>query len=641
MKCPKCQAKMLPVDGELFCLQCGTAVAFSSGGNLDTPNLEETTDPLLQKAITDSSPKPVFFKLPIAQASNPAKTSSLTSMRSILAPPRPALPKATAARPAPVAASQSTAPHAAEKSLPVALPALTKSNPVAQPQVEALVAPVLVAAPVAATSGGSMVVPSINLVPAPHKLSRLSVGWHAPSKAWLAGIVVFAVFLAINGAIDAYYTSRVYPGVRVGQVSVGNVPFNKLADKLAFSMPDTKLTANFGTLNYSLAAGSALGAPEFAQAVREAEAVGHTTPLPIAGAIESLFSRPVALNEDVDMTAVNSLVGQISQEVDHSPSNAVPMIVDGQAFVIADKSGAKLDQQQADSAITASVGVKANAALSVAVLPASVKTSQFDNDIAAAQTVLGLSLQIKADGQTLLVSPATIGNWIVFNGPGKGISVDGSAVSKYVTGISGAFDRAAATQALITAVQDKKSLFYTVSTAKTTAAPSLPSIAMALPMKSYSYCVQSSSKSDTAALENDIASDLSDPSGWSLGGRIKYSLVSSGCDFTVALVASNAMGTFNPSCAAQTSCLAGSQLVINQAAWSTAPSAWHSGLPQYRTGLVSQEVGNWLGFNHAACVGKAQPLPILASPTLVLDGCSPNWYLIPSKQLGSKILPGF
>jgi hypothetical protein len=640
MKCPKCQAKMLPVDGELFCLQCGTAVALSADGNLDPPNLEETTDPLLQKAITDSSPKPVFFKLPVTQAPNAAKTSSLSSMRSILAPPRPVLAPA-AASPARASASPITASHVAEKPLHLAPSVVTQPKSAVQPQVAALVNPVLVPAPVSATSGGSVAVPSINLVPTTHRLSRLSVGWHAPSKAWLAGIAVFAVFLAINGAIDAYYSSRVYPGVRVGQVSVGGVPFSTLADKLGSSMPNTELMASFGNVDYSVAAGSALGAPELAQAVREAEAVGHTTPLPIAGAIESLFSRPVALHEDIDTTALNSLVGEISQAVDHSPSNAVPMIVGGQAFVIADKPGAKLDQQKAESIIAASTGIKAEASLSVAVLPAEVKASQYDNDIAEAQSVLGLSLQIKANGQTLLVSPTTIGNWIVFNGPGKGISIDGSEISKYVAAIPGAFDRAAATQALISAAQDKKSLSYTISTVKTTAAPSLPSIAMALPTQTYSYCVQSDSKSDASAFESDIASDLIDPSGWSLGGRVKYSLVSSGCNFTVALVASNAMGGFNPLCAAQTSCLAGSQLVINQTAWSAAPSAWHAGLSLYRTGLISQEVGNWLGFNHAACVGKPQPLPILASPTLVLDGCSPNWYLIPSKQIGSKILPGF
>ncbi len=53
MKCPVCQAKLLPVDGEMFCLQCGqTLRAPATGG--DNLRLEDTVDPVLQRAIRDA-----------------------------------------------------------------------------------------------------------------------------------------------------------------------------------------------------------------------------------------------------------------------------------------------------------------------------------------------------------------------------------------------------------------------------------------------------------------------------------------------------------------------------------------------------------------------------------------------------------
>src|SRR5437868_3559805 len=88
MKCPICQAKLLPVDGELFCLQCGNAIALQPGSESDAPQLEDTTDPLLQRAIVDAVHHDVKFRLPVT-AAPPGPVASFVSMRSVLAPPRP------------------------------------------------------------------------------------------------------------------------------------------------------------------------------------------------------------------------------------------------------------------------------------------------------------------------------------------------------------------------------------------------------------------------------------------------------------------------------------------------------------------------------------------------------------------------
>src|SRR5438132_1638415 len=100
MKCPICQAKLLPVDGELFCLQCGNAVAPKMGSLEEAPVLEETTDPLLQRAIVDAVHHDVRFRLPVA-ATAPSPVASFASMRAVLAPPRSAMMAGAVAMAAP------------------------------------------------------------------------------------------------------------------------------------------------------------------------------------------------------------------------------------------------------------------------------------------------------------------------------------------------------------------------------------------------------------------------------------------------------------------------------------------------------------------------------------------------------------
>src|SRR5438132_13472709 len=108
MKCPVCQAKLLPVDGEMFCLQCGEAV---QDGNLRevTPfDLEDTADPLLRRAISDATDGEVVFRVPAAAttlgaptarapdstpeavvaSAEPAPKRSFVSLHVILAPPK-------------------------------------------------------------------------------------------------------------------------------------------------------------------------------------------------------------------------------------------------------------------------------------------------------------------------------------------------------------------------------------------------------------------------------------------------------------------------------------------------------------------------------------------------------------------------
>src|SRR4051812_32128832 len=91
MKCPHCNATLMPEDGVMFCLQCGDVVALGSDEADKGPKLEDTTDPVLQRAITDSTRGRVHFRLPVSEVQPRSKTKlkAFGSMRASLVPPHP------------------------------------------------------------------------------------------------------------------------------------------------------------------------------------------------------------------------------------------------------------------------------------------------------------------------------------------------------------------------------------------------------------------------------------------------------------------------------------------------------------------------------------------------------------------------
>jgi hypothetical protein len=570
----------------MFCLQCGLAVHAKPGMHLEKIDLEETTDPLLQKAITESLQRPVHFRLPVSQAKSVPVTKAFTSMRAVLEAPQSVVAAAGG-----VAGLNSTA---------TALP-LADKDAKHEPKAG---------------------------------LSGLSVGWWGASRAWLAGLVMFGGFLAINLAIHSAYAGRVYPGVRVGAVAIGGVRESELVSKLRSSAPQPSLSIHIGAARYD-ERGAALGQADAARAAREAMTIGHDTPLPIAGLLKSWLSGPVLWKYSVDDTAVNKLTRDLAGSVAASPSVAVPVVYGGQAFMIAEKSGTSLDVDKSASKITSAIGKTSSVSLSLDKIDPLVTASSYSDDLQAAQNTLSLSLQITVKSATYKVTPQQIGSWLVFRGPGKGVAVDAAGVGTYVGTIAGSFDRAAATNALIGAVQARRDLVYVASTRKITAIPNSISIKTS-PLATYKYCVRADTTEGTTQLAAKADSALSGLQGWQLGGSLKFVRADSGCNFFLSLASAADMAKTNPSCAGKASCLSMGSLVFNTESWQSPPKGWSGGAAAYRGELIDHEVGHWLGFDHAPCTYSSASKPLMSTPTVVLGGCSPNWYLVPAESLGAK-----
>jgi hypothetical protein len=613
MKCPKCNAELLPVEDEMFCLQCGNVVGHVATADEKGPQLEDTTDPLLQKAIIDSTRKPIAFRSSVGA---PAVTA-LKSLGNVL------VPGAALSGPGGTAAMTSVKQT----------PGLQEKNKPEEKEEKRPERPFLTQAGQSIMHGPDVRLPESTSVKRVTDLKQKS----GSKSAWVAGILSFVVFLALNGAVYEYFMYRVMPGVVIGNTYVGGTSFNDLQSRLAATGALPKLGAEVGPTKFDVDSAAA-DAAWYSQVEGQAEATGRSNPLPLAGLVASLIAKPINA-ETLTAVEAKSIVSGIATQIDHVATNAVPMIVGDQAFVITDKAGTGFNQAQAAQVLEGAYGKDSNVELGSFAYPinAKVMASGYTNDISLAQTMLGLKISLNEGAATYVPTPTQIGSWLSFNGPGKGITVIPQEVTNYVATIPGSFDRTGAVSAIAQTVNGAKSATIALAGKPVTAVSTLK--ITTLP-HTYSYCLEDSQGGITAAA-NEAAAVLADPAGWALGGQLAYKKVSNGCSFTIDLVSQSQMTALNPGCAVQTSCVYYNTLVISESAWQKSAKSWTGSLTTYRAGLVDQVVGQWLGFSHTSCQDGKANQQILQQPTVTIDSCSPDWNEIPVGDQNTKILAGF
>ncbi|MGH9035253.1 MAG: DUF3152 domain-containing protein, partial [Acidimicrobiia bacterium] len=103
---------------------------------------------------------------------------------------------------------------------------------------------------------------------------------------------------------------------------------------------------------------------------------------------------------------------------------------------------------------------------------------------------------------------------------------------------------------------------------------------------------------DVEAFAGTVSRILADARGWALDGRVRFTRVASGGDFTVWLAAASAMRSFGPPCHPRYSCRSGRNVVINEDRWTSGSEPWAGPVEEYRTMVVNHETGHWLGFGH-------------------------------------------
>ena len=603
MKCPVCQAKLLPVAGEMFCLQCGEAVDPNGEASSEAINLQDTRDPLLRKALLDATegamtfddiPVPLVPEIKVREpvAVLPAKQGhTFSSLRSILAPPKP------------VAATGVFA----------SVPSLASTNVAIDPPIP--------------DSQPARV--------APRRHFRLD----AMASAWAIGLVGLVLFVGVNLLIGNYFTNRIYFGAKVGSLSVGGWTFAELDQRLPGALAKPSIVALVGDRKYPIDS-IQLGSVNFQDLEKGLKDMGRNTSLPLVGFITAALSAPVQVNYQVSDTAAASASAELSALVYRQASNAAAMIVGSNVLVLADKPGAALDPVATAAALKASYGRVDTVTLEPVRVVANIPALSYASDAATAQSIMGLPVQIVVGKTTYTPTADQIGSWLVFGKPGSGIGVNAAGVATYVAGIPGSFDRGAAVSGVTAELNAHKGGAVAPSTVRPTANPTPVSTAASLPVISYTYCVDES-QAVGAGLSTQSVTTLAQSNGWTLGGRIQFTRATAGCNFVLTLANAQALRVLDPDCATQTACRIHNDLAISEASWRAAPSGWAGDINTYRSELINHVVGQWLGFDHPACSAVATKTPVLSMPSVIIAGCSPKWYAVPAELQDTKVLGGF
>lgn len=609
MKCTSCHAILLPVEGEMFCLQCGKVYVVQGTSDGETPKREETSDPVLRKAINDVVGHPVQYRLPVAAAPPKVRPANLAPLRELVAPSR-----ATLAMAGGVSMGLSgTAAVPASAPSPLVSPRPSDQRPAVR----------------GGPSPGSPRVLS-SLDGWLRRLPALSSVWY-----WWIAIAVFGVFVMANVVVGQYFTDRVYPGVRIGSVLVGGKSSESVKSLVAdLGRGDVQVRINGRVTTLPIAE---VASPDAAAAADAAMKAGRNTSLPLVGVVSAWWSAPITVGYDIDQTKLASWVRARALEVDR-PSHDAALLASGtQILRIREHTGEELDQTVLIQDIRQALADRHEVTARVRTLTPLVLFGALEEQAMAAQAAIDAVVQIKLKTQTVRVPAETIAGWLRFSGT-HGVQLDAGSVTDYVAGLPGSFDRAGTVTALLEAVPKGQAVLYEPSTksSRATAVPVVPRAPIV-----FHYCVAAADQKLKAQLSVEAARTLTATPGWGLHGQVQFVAQEHGCNVTFVLLNAASLRALNELCKDQATCRVGAQAAIDVDRWQAKTDTWKGTLAAYRSELINQGIGQWLGFDHPGC------LPDSVKPTLTtqrLDigtGCSAVWYVNNRADDETSVLPGF
>lgn len=147
----------------------------------------------------------------------------------------------------------------------------------------------------------------------------------------------------------------------------------------------------------------------------------------------------------------------------------------------------------------------------------------------------------------------------------------------------------------------------------------------------YEVAVWGSVNSNISEFKTQISETLQSSQGWR-GAGVGFEQVDSDGDFTIVLAEPAEVDAISPGCDAVYSCRVGEFVIINDARWQGATTAWNNAggsLRDYRHMVVNHETGHWLGFGHSDCPGPNQKAPIMQQQSIDLQGCKFNPWPLP------------
>jgi hypothetical protein len=420
------------------------------------------------------------------------------------------------------------------------------------------------------------------------------------------------LFALANIGMALAYRHKVLPNYSVAGVSVGNLPFDTLDDKVsATKLLPAKVVLVKGDKNREVAPAD-VGVTIDWPATREAiESVRPILP------VLSLFTkRSVAAHLTVDSNTFAASTDGLTTFFTKAPQ-LQHIVFRNDSFAIAEpEAGYVLDAARFRADL---LGALEQGRSSVTVPTNAVTASSsgsLDSELVVLQKHLDAKITLVHAAQSRQLSRAEIGQF--YEQSGQTMKASEMQIAKVIDGVAASFNltpvnASEAVRAATYALDKSQPVTFALAPQGT---------------KVYRYCtaVKGVNASALPEYRQKLAAVYGDPQGWSQAG-ITFVYAESGCNYTAWLSAPEYMTGFGSICDNYYSCRVGTNVVVNYDRWMGATDPWNQAggtLEDYRVMVINHESGHWLGFDHRMCPGAGQPAPVMQQQSISLQGCTFN-----------------
>lgn len=452
--------------------------------------------------------------------------------------------------------------------------------------------------------------------------------WHKRHRTWLmlSGALVL-IFIVANVVVALAYHSRTYPHTSVLSTDVSNMSLAAARAKLQHDDPLPSQIKLAYQQHSAQVKPTDLGMHVDLSKLRQVAKQGSAW-LPLANFFtKHTLDAPLRF----DQTTYNQAVSQLAPTFHQAVTGAHLATQNGKITVVQAAAGYQLDTHKLQAALAKSITSK-TVIVPVTALPPT-KLADPNKTLKAIQGQLNTSLTFQFNDKTAKASQADIASWYMQSG--NDLVVSDAAVRDYIvkTGAKLGVNPQNADQATNTTLDALKNSRATT-------------VKLFARVKTFTYCLQLKgvSASNMPELQKRAAEAYNDPRGWGAGGQVVFKQVSSGCDFTIWLTASNQMTGFGSICDPVWSCTVPPNVIINFDRWQNATDSWnaaHAGtIEQYRIMAINHESGHEMGFGHVGCPGPGQPAPVMQQQSVDLQGCTFNIWPTATEQNNLRVKLG-
>ncbi len=232
------------------------------------------------------------------------------------------------------------------------------------------------------------------------------------------------------------YEQRIFPGVRVGNVSVGSLTQSEAIQRLATELAERRVTLVHDQYSWEPTYAELGVVFDLVPPVSQAYSLGRWAPLDQWFQTWT-FGRTVPLNYTWTTDGLEAYLGKVIDDIGQPPINPEVTFTNGTFVVSREQSGLVIDGESVQAQLRPAVllGRSASLTLDPRVQWPPVDAQDYSDAITQATSLISQPLELRVGDQIYPIDPSTLASWFDFEVVGENrvsLAVDQSAVGAYL-----------------------------------------------------------------------------------------------------------------------------------------------------------------------------------------------------------------